>query len=170
MGLTTGGPSGRNLPDNWETRWGYHYAESGQTILWVGEKPATKADVKKIEMLGYRADPLSLVGTLNKGWSAEQYENKYADGYENEVNGNWDFVPKQGGVWSLAYQMQHTSDKVDRFAEPRWWIVEDGEYRRAKGGEPVKKVDLYFGIWEWRVVTDEEYVWDEEDLLWRPVV
>jgi hypothetical protein len=166
MALTTGGPKAQ-LPENWKAPHGFT-GKNKVNAMWVGEKAATKEDEKAVEMLGWSVDELTLVGTLDRSWTAKQYLDE-----EDDLQGPWDFHPREGGEGSLTYQLQHVPEGVDRFAEPRWWIHADGKAVRAKGGEPVHKVVVGKGHWEWHAgarpgseAEDKQFVWDDDNQFW----
>lgn len=153
--LVAGGPSA-NLPTGWAEPWGYPV---NKVFIWVGEDPATQADIARLQkkVPGAKYDDLSLVGTHDRAWNAAQYVKKYGDREElvkdGKLNDPWETLPVPGGLGSWEYQSQHLPEGIDRVCAPRKWLWYDDPYMaslpagskntliRSKGGEPVHMVD-----------------------------
>jgi len=153
--LTTGGPNA-NLPEGWVEPAGYPL--TADEMLWVKDYPASENDVKILTDKGFKPQETTLVGTLHPEWTAPQYNTP------DEME-PWDTFPMYGGRFSAHYKFQHLPEGVVT-AHPRWWIHENGKATRAKGGEPVTRVDLGDAVYEYHVV-DIEITWDEELGVWR---
>lgn len=158
--LTAGGPN-PYLPENWRAPFGY---ASGPVhgALWIGPMPAEDVDVEALEALGGTPEKGTLVGTWDITWDAPQYQHQDASRIDE-----FETLPRYGGDGSAAYRYQKLPVGME-VAKPRDWIHEDGEARRAEGGEAVARADLGDGHFELHVV-GIRVEWNTDLRLWQEV-
>lgn len=154
---TAGGPH-PHLPENWKAPYGY----AGGPVagaLWVGAKAATNEDLAALAQLDGTPDTDTLVGVLSPDWNATQYGDVDRDAMQP-----WETFPCPGGKGSAAYKFQLLPEGVT-VAHPRWWIYRNGMSFRASGGEPITRMSVGHGHWEYQVV-DIAISWAAERQLW----